>query len=54
MCGALMMRGDNGIEFKIGSGLNTKLRRNPPKKGTRITYKFQGLTNAGKPRFPIY
>ena len=40
MLGALLMRGDNGIEFKIGSGLDDKQRRKPPKKGSRVTYKF--------------
>ena len=54
MCGALEMRGDNGVEFKIGSGLDDAQRRKPPKKGSRVTYKFQGLTKDGKPRFPIF
>ncbi len=54
MLGALFMRADNGIEFKIGSGFNDKQRKNPPKIGARVTYKFMGLSNAGKPRFPIF
>jgi DNA ligase-1 len=48
------MRGDDGIEFKIGSGFNDIQRKNPPKIGARVTYKFMGKSNAGKPRFPIY
>lgn len=52
--GALLMRDKNGIEFKIGSGFNDKMRVNPPKRGTVVTYKFQGRTLAGKPRFPIF
>ena len=29
-------------------------RRNPLPTGTVITYKFQELTNAGLPRFPVF
>jgi len=54
MMGALKVRGDNGVEFKIGSGFDDKQRSKPPKIGVRVTYKHQGLTNAGKPRFPIF
>jgi len=54
MCGAILMRGDDGIEFKIGSGFNDAQRRKPPKKGSRVTYKYMGKSNSGKPRFPIF
>ena len=54
MMGALLVKGDNGIEFKIGSGFNDQQRMNPPKKGSRVTYKYQELSNSGKPRFPIF
>ena len=54
MCGALRVVGDDGTEFKIGSGFNDAQRRKPPKIGSRVTYKYMGLTNAGKPRFPIF
>ena len=54
MMGALLVRGDNDIEFKIGSGFNDQQRMNPPKKGARVTYKYQELSNSGKPRFPIF
>ena len=40
--------------FKIGSGFDIKMRKNPPKIGTIITYKFQNLTNNNKPRFPVF
>jgi|TARA_B110000285_G_C14836747_1_gene473440 DNA ligase-1 len=40
MCGALMVVNDKGVKFKVGSGLTDKQRRNPPKKGSTITYKF--------------
>lgn len=54
MMGALFVRADNGIEFKIGSGFNDDQRRKPPKIGSRVTYKYQELSNSGKPRFPIF
>ena len=54
MCGAIMVRGDDGIEFKIGSGFNDAQRRKPPMLGSRVTYKYMGKSNAGKPRFPIF
>jgi len=40
MLGALKMKGDNGILFKIGSGFTDKERNKPPKIGSRVTYKF--------------
>ena len=40
--------------FKIGSGFDINIRKNPPKIGTIITYKYQNLTNANKPRFPVF
>lgn len=42
------------IKFKIGSGFSDEIRKNPPKIGTIITYKFQNLTNNNKPRFPVF
>jgi DNA ligase-1 len=54
MCGAIVVRGDDGTEFKIGSGFDDSQRRKPPKLGSRVTYKYMGKTNAGKPRFPIF
>lgn len=40
MLGALRVRGNNGLEFKIGSGFDDSQRKNPPKIGSRVTYKF--------------
>ncbi|MCF6435930.1 DNA ligase [Pseudoalteromonas sp. MMG022] len=51
MVGALKVRNTQGIEFKVGSGLSDKLRRRPPTIGTQITYRYQGFTKHGKPRF---
>ncbi len=54
MLGALEVRTDDGVEFKIGSGFNDAQRRKPPKIGSIVTYKFMGLSTYGKPRHPIY
>ena len=45
---------ETGVEFKVGTGLSDAVRRNPPAVGTKITYRFQELTDGGKPRFPSF
>ncbi|KAK6540032.1 hypothetical protein TWF694_008864 [Orbilia ellipsospora] len=55
-CGALkceMMDG-SGKKFKVGTGLDDKMRKNPPKVGTVITYRYFELTKDGVPRFPSF
>jgi DNA ligase-1 len=52
--GALRVRTDDGREFSIGTGLTDADRESPPPLGTVITYRFQGLTAKGLPRFPSY
>jgi hypothetical protein len=37
--------------FNVGTGLSDKQRRNPPKVGAIIVYRFQELTRDGVPRF---
>lgn len=54
MLGALECVLDNGIDFKIGSGFNDLQRMDPPKIGARVTFKYMGLSESGRPRFPIY
>jgi len=54
LVGALECRLDNGIIFKIGMGLSDDERRNPPKIGEIVTFKYQEFTKYGKPRFPVY
>lgn len=44
----------SGAKFKIGSGFSDEVRKNPPKIGDIITYKYQNLTKNGVPRFPVY
>jgi DNA ligase-1 len=52
------MLDDNGKPtgkcFKIGTGLTDAQRRNPPKIGTVVMYRYQELSNSGTPRFPSY
>ncbi len=52
--GALRVRTDDGREFSVGSGLTNADRESPLPVGTVITYRFQGLTAKGMPRFPSY
>ena len=40
MMGAIQVREKDGTTFKIGSGFNDTQRRNPPKIGTVVTFKF--------------
>jgi len=55
MCGAIRVKHcDSAVTFKIGSGFTDALRKNPPKIGTKVTFKYQGLTNDKIPRFPIF
>ena len=51
MVGALIVRTPEGKEFAIGSGLTDVLRQTPPEIGTVITYRYNGYTNNGIPRF---
>lgn len=44
----------DGKKIKIGSGFNHQQRREPPAMGTLITFKYYGLTEYGKPRFPVF
>ena len=54
MLGALRVRNSKGIVSGIGSGFNDDYRRHPPKIGSTVTYKFYGVSKAGRPRFPIF
>ena len=45
---------DGDIEFKIGSGMSEDFRKNPPKVGTIITYKYFGLNKNKLPKFPVF
>ena len=54
MAGSLKLRMTNQQEFYVGSGLTDALRAEPPALGAMITYRHQGFTDKGLPRFPVY
>ncbi|EJC6745801.1 DNA ligase [Vibrio vulnificus] len=54
MLGALLVRLDDGTEFYIGSGFTDEQRKNPPAIGATVTYRHNGFTNSGKPKFARY
>lgn len=54
MTGALVVERPDGLRFRIGSGLTDALRARPPAVGTWVTYRFNGLTGGGVPRFPRF
>ncbi|MDW6004059.1 DNA ligase [Vibrio mangrovi] len=49
--GALLVRNRRGTEFYIGSGLTDQQRESPPEIGSWITYRYDRVTQKGKPRF---
>lgn len=51
MLGALIVERDDGVRFRIGTGFTDAERANPPPVGTWITYRYNGLTPNGVPRF---
>lgn len=51
MLGALLVENSEGIRFKIGSGFTDAERKTPPEIGSLVTYRFNGKTRKGTPRF---
>ncbi|CAM3648209.1 DNA ligase [Rheinheimera salexigens] len=51
MVGAIIVKTIEGKEFAIGSGLTDELRQTPPNIGATVTYRYNGLTKNGLPRF---
>ena len=51
MVGALILRLGNGDILHVGSGLSDEQRGNPPALGESVTYRFNGYTSKGLPRF---
>ena len=54
LMGALRVRNESGIEFRIGSGFTDAQRRHPPAVGSWISYTHRGHTPSGVPRFASY
>ena len=40
--------------LKIGSGLSYEDRKNPPILDSNVTFKYNGFTKYGNPKFPVY
>lgn len=52
--GALLVEDAHRRRFALGSGLSDAERRQPPRPGTLVTYRYNGLTAKGTPRFARY
>ena len=52
--GALVVELANGTRCAVGTGFSDAQREHPPLPGTVITLKYQELTDAGVPRFPVF
>jgi len=51
---SLKVKNKEGKIFYIGTGLKNADRKNPPKIGEIITYKYQGKTKNNIPKFPSF
>jgi DNA ligase-1 len=51
MLGALVVERPDGLRFRLGTGFTDAQRRNPPPLGGWVTYRFNGFTKNGVPRF---
>ena len=49
--GALLVERPDGLRFRIGSGFSDAQRTHPPAIGSHVTYRYNGLTGNGTPRF---
>ena len=54
LVGALVVQDEQGRRFRLGSGLSDAEREQPPALGARVTYRYNGLTSSGLPRFARY
>ena len=51
MLGALVVERADGLRFRLGSGFSDAQRADPPPIGAWVTYRYNGLTSNGVPRF---
>lgn len=54
MMGELECELKNGIRFILGVGFSDKQRQNPPAVNSIVEFKYQELTDSGKPRFASF
>ncbi|NCC28707.1 MAG: DNA ligase [Gammaproteobacteria bacterium] len=52
--GALLVEEPDGTRFRLGTGFTDAERETPPPIGTRVTFKYQGRTAKGLPRFASF
>lgn len=52
--GSIKVSTESGKVFYIGSGFSHQQRENPPAIGSTISFRHQGLTNSGIPRFAVF
>ncbi len=52
--GALEVKTQDGIVFRLGTGFSDAVRNNPPPVGSLVTYTYREITPAGKPRFASF
>lgn len=51
MLGALVVERPDGLRFRLGTGFSDAQRADPPPIGSRVTYRYNGFTANGVPRF---
>lgn len=51
MLGALIVERPDGLRFRLGTGFSDAQRADPPPIGSQVTYRYNGLTVNGVPRF---
>jgi DNA ligase len=51
MLGALVVERPDGLRFRLGSGFSDAQRAAPPPIGSQVTYRYNGLSGKGVPRF---
>lgn len=51
MLGALVVERPDGLRFRIGSGFTDAQRADPPPVGSVVTYRYNGTSASGVPRF---
>jgi DNA ligase-1 len=49
--GSLLVEQADGTRFRLGSGFSDAERANPPAIGSTLTFRYNGRTRHGKPRF---
>jgi DNA ligase-1 len=51
MLGALLVELEDGRRFRLGTGFSDTERAEPPPIGSQVTFRYDGLTTHGLPRF---